>query len=210
MTIARLRRIQLFAGTCAVLAGVAACGGGSSSLNASKLGAPLPVPAGSFTDTSNQQYDLAGASKGLLTLLYFGYTNCPDVCPTTMADIGTALRSLPTSVSKNVQVVFVTSDPARDTPAAMKKWLGSFDQGLPRPFIGLTNTNAVIDAYAKKLFVDIEPPQREKDGTISVTHSAQVYAFSPKTHTSDYVWLEGTTVKEYAADIKKLESGTVT
>jgi protein SCO1/2 len=211
MKLSMNRRFQLTAGACAVLAFTAACGGGgSSSLTAAQLSAPLAVPAGSFTDTANQQYDLASASKGLLTLVYFGYTNCPDVCPTTMADIGNALRSLPADVSKNVQVVFVTSDPARDTPAAMKTWLSNFDTGLSRPFIGLTSTIPAIDAYAAKLGVTLEPPEKQKDGTIEVTHAAQVIAFSPKTNTADYVWLPGTKVSQYASDIKALESGKVT
>lgn len=210
MKISNTRRLSLAASACAVLAFTAACGGGSSSLTAAQLSAPLAVPAGSFTDTANQQYDLASASKGLLTLVYFGYTNCPDVCPTTMADIGNALRSLPPGVSKNVQVVFVTSDPARDTPAAMKTWLANFDSGLARPFIGLTNSIPTIDAYAAKLGVTLEPPQKQKDGTIEVTHAAQVIAFSPKTNTADYVWLPGTKVSQYASDIKALESGKVT
>jgi protein SCO1/2 len=210
MKTSAIRRIQVFTGTCAVAALVAACGGSGGSLNAAQLASPLSFPAGSFTDTANQQYDPASASTGLLTLVYFGYTNCPDVCPTTMADLGTALRSLPSDVSKNVQVVFVTSDPARDTPAVMSKWLANFDTGLPRPFIGLTNTIPVIDAYADKLGVPLEAPEKEKDGTISVTHGAQVIAFSPKTHTADYVWLTGTTVKQYASDIRQLESGKVT
>ena len=65
-------------------------------------------------------------------LVYFGYTHCPDVCPTTMADLGTALRQLPAQIQQATQVVFVTSDPARDTAPVLRAWLANFDAGLAR------------------------------------------------------------------------------
>lgn len=208
------RALALVVAASAVLASTAACGGrsgsGGTAMTAAQLSSPLAVPAGSFTDTANEAYDLANQSKGVLTLVFFGYTNCPDECPTTMADLGNALRSLPAAVSENVQVVFITSDPARDTPAVMSRWLANFDHGLPRPFIGLRNSVAAVDAYAAQVGVPLEPPKTRKDGSIDVTHGTQVIAFSPTTHTADYVWLSGTTAQQYAADIAKLESGAVT
>ncbi len=216
MTVIPIRRARLLSASVAVplavMLGLAACGGGKSGgVSAAQLSQPLSLPAGTFTSTSNKTFDLAQEAKGSLTLVFFGYTHCPDECPTTMADLGAALRSLPADVSKNVQVVFVTSDPDRDTPAVMNTWLSNFDAGVPRPFIGLTTKDvATVDAYGGKLGVPLLPPQREPDGTIDVTHGAQVLAFSPTTATARYAWLIGTTVKQFASDIEKLESGTVT
>jgi len=201
------------AATAVVLAGCGSStsltGGGNNGFAGDELGTPIAMPALDLTDTADQPYDLASELKGHLTLLYFGYTHCPDICPTTMADLGAAIRSLPKSEADKVQVVFVTSDPARDTPAVMKAWLANFDQGVPLPFIGLTGTVKEIDAGAAKLGIYLEPPVKEKDGTIEVTHGAQTLAFSGTDQKAHLVWTPGTTVKQYAHDIKRLESGVL-
>jgi protein SCO1/2 len=87
----------------------------------------LPKPNFTLTDTNGNPYDLDGQTQGYLTALYFGYTNCPDVCPTHMANIAAALRQLPASVTSHIKVLFVTTDPARDTPAVLRAWLNNFD-----------------------------------------------------------------------------------
>ncbi len=135
-------------------------------------------------------------------MLYFGYTHCPDVCPTTMADLGLALRQLPVQVQEHTQVVFVTSDPGRDTPAVMKTWLANFDPGLVRPFVGLTASIKQIDAVATSVGVPLEPPVKEADGTISVEHGAQTLAFVAGK--ASVLWLAGTTSAQYAHDITRL------
>lgn len=195
-------RAALAVGVAAVAAVTAACGsGGGGALTAVQLGKPEALPVGMFTDTAGQPFNLAQQAKGKLTLLYFGYTNCPDVCPTTMADLGTALRALPAKMDAKVQVVFVTSDPARDTTTAIKAWLAHFDQGLAHPFVGLRTTVPKVDAYAKKLGIPLEPPII-KNGQEEVTHGAEVLIFSPKTGAADYTWLPGATVGQYDHDLK--------
>jgi protein SCO1/2 len=197
------RRALLLVGAASLALLTTACGsGGGGSLTAVQLGTPTAIPAGTFTDTAGQPYDLQQRAKGKLTLVYFGYTNCPDVCPTTMADLGTALRSLPAKVDKDVQVVFITSDPTRDTPPKIKAWLGHFDSGVANPFIGLRTSVAKVDAYGRKLGIALEPPVTAKDGSVEVTHGAQTLAFAPDTGKADYVFLPGTTSQQYAHDIK--------
>jgi len=199
------RRALLLLGAASLALLTAACGSsGGGSLTAVQLGTPTAIPAGTFTDTAGQPYDLQQQAKGKLTLVYFGYTNCPDVCPTTMADLGTALRSLPTKVADDVQVVFITTDPARDTPPKIKAWLDHFDSGLAHPFVGLRTTVTAVDAYGSKLGIALEPPVTEKDGTVEVTHGAQTLAFAPDTGKADYVFLPGATAQQYAHDIKHL------
>lgn len=198
------RRTALLAMTAAIAALTAGCGSGGGSLTAVQLGQPEAVPAGTFTDTAGQPYDLQQQAKGKLTLVYFGYTNCPDVCPTTMADLGTALRSLPAAVEKKVQVVFITSDPARDTPPKIKAWLAHFDSGVANPFVGLRTTVPDVDAFGKTLGIPLEPPVTQKDGTVGVTHGAETLAFAPTDGNADYVFLPGTTAQQYAHDIKHL------
>ena len=110
------------------------------------LDPPQPRPTITLTDTTGERYDFAAETRGKPTLLYFGYTHCPDVCPTTMAEIAAALRGTPEPLRSEVRVVFVTTDPARDTGKVLAAWLRNFDPDLPRKFVGLTGTAAQIDA----------------------------------------------------------------
>ncbi|MCW2523560.1 MAG: electron transport protein SCO1/SenC [Frankiales bacterium] len=135
-------------------------------------------------------------------LLYFGFTNCPDVCPTTVADIGIALRGLTPPEQRAVQAVFVTSDPVRDTAAVLAKWLSNFDAGLPRPFIGLRGPVADVDALGAALGVPLEPPTTAADGTIDVEHGTQVLAFV--NGTARLAWLSDATPDVYRHDLALL------
>ena len=132
---------------------LAGCGSGSGSAAAPSPSSsvawhgvePEPVPSRpSFvlTTTEGERYDFAQRTGGRPTLLYFGYTNCPDECPTAMADISAALRSTPADLREQVQVVFVTTDPARDTPQILREWLDKFS----RDYVGLLGTQAEVDA----------------------------------------------------------------
>ena len=103
---------------------------------------PQPRPQFTLTDTAGKPYKFGTATAGKPTLLYFGYTHCPDVCPTTLADITQALQPVPAAMRSATQVVFVTTDVKRDTPAVLKAYLAKFDAGLPNQFVGLTGTQA--------------------------------------------------------------------
>src|SRR5246500_3469696 len=84
---------------------------------------PLPKPRFVLTDTSGSPFDFWNRTQGSITLLFFGYTYCPNECPMHMANIGLALKKLPAGVANQVNLVFVTTDPARDTPAVLRRWL---------------------------------------------------------------------------------------
>jgi protein SCO1 len=111
------------------------------------LDLPDPYQRHSFTLTGpdGQPYDVAAQTGGKPTLLFFGFTNCPDVCPTTMADVAVALRGVDPALAEQVQVLFVTTDPAFDTPEVLAEYLGRFDADLPTRFIGLTGSQEQID-----------------------------------------------------------------
>jgi protein SCO1/2 len=131
---------------------------------------PQPRPQFSLTDTAGRPYKFGTATAGKPTLLYFGYTHCPDVCPTTLADIAMALQAVPAAVRQATQVVFVTTDVKRDTPAVLKAYLAQFDPGLPNRFVGLTGSQAQIDAAQVAAHVTLA----EDDGQ---THSAEVLLY---------------------------------
>ena len=101
---------------------------------------PYPKPDVTLTDTSNQPFNIASDTDSKVTLVYFGYTHCPDVCPLNMFTAASAIGALPEADRRQVHVVFVTTDPDRDTPAVIQTWLDHFDPS----FTGLTGTLAQI------------------------------------------------------------------
>jgi protein SCO1/2 len=131
-----------------------------------------PRPAFVLTDTHGKRFDFAARTAGHPTLLFFGYTNCPDVCPTTLADIHTALTKVPASIQKQVYVVFVTTDVKRDTGPVLARWLANFDHGVQAHFVGLRGTQAQIDTAQAAAHI----PLAEDNGQ---THSARVLLFGP-------------------------------
>lgn len=104
----------------------------------------LPViyhePDVTMTNTSGQPYNLTSQPAGRVTLLYFGYTHCPDVCPINMALLAQTFHRLPAADRARVDVVFITTDPTRDTPSVMRAWLDNFSAS----FIGLNGTQDQI------------------------------------------------------------------
>ncbi|WP_411081695.1 SCO family protein [Streptomyces sp. cmx-18-6] len=170
---------------------------------ATVLDSPFTKPNLVLTDTEGKEYDLREATKGKPTLIYFGYTKCPDVCPLTMSNISIAKRDLPEKDRDKLQVVFVTTDPERDTPASLGKWLKAQDP----TFTGLTGDFATIQAGARQIGIGIDAPEKQKDGTVVSMHGAQVVAFSPKTDAGYVLYGENTTAEEYAKDLPKLIEG---
>ncbi|HEY1753374.1 MAG TPA: SCO family protein [Caulobacteraceae bacterium] len=112
--------------------------------------------------------------NGKWSVVFFGYTFCPDFCPTTLTTLGRAMDVLGPK-AKEVQVVFITIDPARDTPAALKTYLSS--RVFPRNMLGLTGTPAQIANVAKRYVVFYQ-----KEGTgpgYSMDHSTALYLMDP-------------------------------
>ncbi|HEY9371118.1 SCO family protein [Streptomyces sp.] len=171
---------------------------------ATVLDRPFAKPDLVLTDTKGKPYDLKAMTKGKPTLIYFGYTHCPDVCPLTMSNIGIAKKKLPQADQDKLQVVFVTTDPERDTSAELAKWLPAAGDAS---FTGLTGDFAKIQAGARQLGIGIDPPKKEKDGKVVSMHGAQVIAFSPKTDQGYVLYGEDTTADQYAKDLPKLIQG---
>ncbi|MCW2601020.1 MAG: putative Sco1/SenC family protein [Frankiales bacterium] len=106
---------------------------------------PNPAPARPefvLKDTSGRRYDFDSETKGRPTFVYFGYTHCPDACPTAMADLASALRKASPALRAQARVVFVTTDPKRDTAPVIRRWLDQFST----TFVGLLGTQAQLDA----------------------------------------------------------------
>lgn len=135
---------------------------------------PLAKPTFILNDTSGAPFDFQETTRGRVTLLFFGYTNCPDQCPMHMANIGAALKKLPADVAEQVKLVFVTTDPARDTPADMRRWLDIFD----KRFVGLTGTEAALEAVQRAAGVPPAQKTEARGGNYFVAHSNFVLAYT--------------------------------
>ena len=115
----------------------------------------------------------ADAFKGRASLVYFGYTHCPDVCPETMGRLMQVLGKLGPDAQK-VRILFITVDPARDTPRALHDYVGAFDAQHAE---GLTGTDRQIESLAKRYRVAYQMEKRDPSGNYEVTHSSAVYVF---------------------------------
>ncbi|MEV6727319.1 SCO family protein [Streptomyces sp. NPDC051364] len=177
--------------------------GQSKAGTATVLDRPFDKPELVLTDTTGNPWSLREQTKGKPTLIYFGYTNCPDVCPLTMSNIAVAKKALPKADQDKLQVVFVTTDPERDTPDSLGAWLKAQDPS----FTGLTGDFATIQAAARKLGIGIEAAKKEADGSVVSMHGAQVIAFSPKTDEGYLLYGEGSTVDDYTKDLPKIIKG---
>jgi protein SCO1 len=154
-----------FCGLAVVLAAILFVAGRSSS-----VGPAIAAVGGPFQLLDQDGKSVSDADmKGRPFLVFFGYTHCPDVCPTTLFEMSQMLHALGPDAGR-IGALFITVDPERDTPAVLKDYLGSFDPHLR----GLTGDPAAVDAalkayrvYAKKVPI--------KDGDYTMDHTAVVY-----------------------------------
>ncbi|MGW6686579.1 SCO family protein [Streptomyces sp. NPDC054961] len=178
-------------------------GGLAKAGSATVLDRPFEKPDLVLTDTTGKPWSLREQTKGKPTLIYFGYTNCPDVCPLTMSNIAVAKKALPQADRDKLQVVFVTTDPDRDTPEALGAWL----KGQDPAFVGLTGDFATIQAGARALGIGIEAATTDANGNVVSMHGAQVIAFSPKNDEGYLLYGESATVDDYTKDLPKILKG---
>jgi protein SCO1/2 len=136
---------------------------------------PLPKPNFTLTDTSGVPFDFRAKTEGYVTLLFFGYTHCPDMCPMQMATMAKALKTLPPEQASKFKVVFVTTDAERDTRQRLRTWLDHFG----RNFIGLTGSPDEVEAA--QLASNVDPAKRAgvlRDGSYAVGHALWVLAYT--------------------------------
>lgn len=103
-----------------------------------------PIPLRDFALESTAGSFCLSAQQGSIVVLYFGYTHCPDACPTTLAKLAEVRRRLPTDVASDIRVVLVTVDPERDTAERLERYVEQFDQ----TFTGVTGERTAIEAIA--------------------------------------------------------------
>ena len=196
-----LKRIALWGATAASVAVLAAC---SPSAKAPKFNGidvtgaeyakdfPLPDQDGKVRSIK----DFAGK----VVVVFFGYTQCPDVCPTTMSELAEVKRSLGAD-GERLQGVFITVDPERDKPEILKAYMANFDP----TFVGLTGTPEQLAAVAKDFKIYYKKVDGKTPTSYTMDHSAGSYIYDPKGNLRVYTRY-GSGAQALQSDVKALLS----
>jgi protein SCO1/2 len=179
-----------------------------------RLSGQSAAPTFHFTDITGAEFarrlDLPDADgkprtladwHGKVTVVFFGYTQCPDVCPTTMAELA-QIRKLLGADADRLQTVFVTIDPERDTPEILKSYVANFGPGV----VALRGSAEQTAAAAKEFKVFYAKVGGKSPGSYTMDHSAASFVFDPSGKVRLYVPYGGDP-KTLAADIKQLAAG---
>jgi protein SCO1/2 len=129
-----------------------------------------------LTDTSSQAFNIATDTPDKVTLVYFGYTHCPDLCPLNMYLAAASIKAMPAADRRDVQVVFVTTDPSRDTPSVIRTWLNHFSP----TFTGLTGTIAQIQQAEKSTGIPLSFAEKvtEPGASYGVVHAGYILVYT--------------------------------
>lgn len=158
---------------------------------------PNPAAELSLLDQNQQPFDL-NEHRGKVILLYFGYTYCPTYCPTTLVEMQ-AVEDLMGEQAGDVEVVMVTVDPLRDTPARLKEYMEFFDPS----FIGLSGTEEAISAIKVPYGAFAEKQAPDASGAYLVDHSTSLFAIDPDGNLR-LTWPYGTSPEDISSDVRHL------
>jgi protein SCO1/2 len=177
------------------------CGGDdvqAGDLHGTVVDPPFTVATDALVDTDGEPFSLAGNTTKRLTLVFFGYTNCPDICGTVMGNLASAMTRLDDRDRDQVDVVFVTTDPERDTGAVLRGYLDRFDPS----FIGVTGPIEEIAAVGKSIAVGLGE-QLPTGGYDVDAHTTQVTGIDSDDKAPIY-WSQTTSSEQFALDIHTL------
>lgn len=167
---------------------------------------PQAKPAITLTDTSGRPFDLRARTEGRFTVLMFGYTSCPDVCPINLGTLNAALDTLGPQADDRVDVVFVTVDPKTDTPETIRTYLDRFDTR----FIGLTGTPEQLRAAQEAAKVPIAAESGARAAATgsngSIGHATQMIVYAPDGE-ARIVYPFGTRQSDWTRDLPRLLAG---
>ena len=146
---------------------------------------------GDFTlkDQYNNKFTLSDSSK--VKIVFFGFLNCPDICPTTLTEVANLLKKLE-GLSNNIDPIFITVDPTRDTPELLKNYLSFFDERI----IGLTGTQEEIEKVSNQYHVYYSYQNKGKVEDYTVNHTANMYFVDEKNNV-EKIFVPGTPFSEF-------------
>ena len=185
-----------------VLLLAAACGKGRERKlpeGGAQVSPPILKPAFVLADQNGKPFDLRRDTEGYVTLLFFGYTHCPDVCPVHMSNIASALKLMSGEDQRRFKVVFVTTDPARDDAERLKAWLGALDPS----FIGLRGPIDRINAITRGLGFGGASIEDTTKQDYTVGHLGVVFAFT-RDNLAHTVYPFGVRQAEWATDLPRM------
>ena len=168
--------------------------------NGRVLEQPYDVPDVALTATDGEPFSIAADRGEPLTLVFFGYTHCPDICPMVLGALASGLTKLDDADRERVEVVVVTTDPARDTREVLRDYLDGFDP----TWEGLTGDLDTIRDVAEPLQVYVDEGEQLPSGGYDVgAHGTSVIGIDDTDHASVY-WSQNTSPAQFASDIHTL------
>ncbi|WP_203335761.1 SCO family protein [Nocardioides limicola] len=188
---------------------VAACSGttsptvlvGDDGFHGTLLDDTYPAPDTALVDTDGAPFSLAADLEAPVSLVFFGYTQCPDICQNVMSALASAQVRLPAEHRDDVQLVFVTTDPERDDPQTLRGYLDRYAPGI----VGLTGEQDVITVTARQLAVHAERVDSDTQA-YEIDHTASVIALTGGEGV--LVWSHTTSAAEFAEDVALLLART--
>lgn len=168
-------------------------------MSATVLDPPFEVSSAALVDGDEAPYSLVDDTDRKLTLVFFGYINCPDICGIVMSTLGATMAKL--DDRDDVDVVFITTDPKRDTPELSQDYATNFNAD----FIGLSGDLDTIVEVARPLGIAVEQGEKLPSGGYDVTHGTQIVAIDADDNGIAY-WREDVSSAQLAADIEHLLS----
>jgi protein SCO1/2 len=178
---------------------LAACGGGKG-WHLKNVTGVVPDLEFRLTDDSGRKVSAADY-RGQAVMLFFGYTNCPDVCPTTLAKLAAAMKQMG-EAAQRVRVLFVTVDPKRDTREVLHRYVRAFGPGIT----GLRGSQAELQTLAKRYRITYSYGKPDANGDYEVTHSSAVFVFDAQGKARLMI-LPGDGAKIIAEDLSRLAGG---
>ncbi len=209
----RLRQWIARGTVAALLLLTAACGEkttrerSSSGLIGEEIATPFSMPDLTLVDARGEAWNLADETRGKVALIFFGYQSCPDICPVHLANVAAVLKKLPDEVRREVRMIFVTTDPARDTMPQLQQWVNLFD----RDFVALTGTPDQLDAAQRALglvaaVADTAAMRRGENYVVG--HATPVVAFTAD-GVARAMYPFGTRQRDWANDLPILATWTM-
>lgn len=175
-------------------------GGDEAGYYGSVISNPYVVPeTPELQDTDGADYSLAGSTDKPLTIVFFGYTNCPDICKMVMANIASGMTRLDDDQRKQVDVAFVTTDPARDDGPTLRRYLDRYGDGM----IGLTGPLDDLVTLGDAFHVYMKRERKLPSGGYDVSHTTHYFALNSDNEVP-VTWSQDTAPADFANDVVKL------
>lgn len=179
---------------------LAGCSGSDKSWHGKDISGLMPPLQFELTDTGGET-TTPEASSGSIRLLYFGFTSCPDVCPTTLTSLRQSIHKLPEKYRDDITTLFVSVDPQRDTPERLESYVRFFGDQV----VGLTGSEKDLRDLTKRYRTTFGYDEPDASGNYNVSHSSAVYVFD-RAGEARLLLRPGLTTQQIGDDLEKLAS----